>query len=168
MYCDSFFSVNTGFYFFSALLQANASILAITGVYAIFKIQASQGIIEVIWKLINRGFSEAADIYKLDRLLNDPVINEKEIESIVGKYGLETFWGKWYEVALSIYYLKQSIKLPLILLCLGILLNMVGIIFSNYLHLSGVWTECSFVFGVAIFEIYIIYKVVQSILHYLK
>ena len=39
---DCFFSENTGLYFFSALLQANAAILAIVGVFMIFRLQSYQ------------------------------------------------------------------------------------------------------------------------------
>jgi hypothetical protein len=52
------FSESTGFYLYSSLLQANAAILSILGVFTIFRVQSIQAAIDIIknaW-IMPRGF----------------------------------------------------------------------------------------------------------------
>ncbi len=54
------FSESTGFYSYSSLLQANAAILSILGIFTIFRVQSFQSAIETIknsFILSRDGFS---------------------------------------------------------------------------------------------------------------
>jgi len=143
-----FFSDSTGLYLFSALLQANGAIIAIIGVFGIFRIQNLYQRIDYIKQIITqpvrhisyRGMSPF-DVDKFE----DMTVNSKEKECknhINSKRLLES----WILTEKKILVLKPIIINSTVWLSLGVIVNALCLIFSNPIHKIQ-YVEC-IVFGV--------------------
>ncbi len=155
-----FFSYSTGLYFFSALVQANASILAIVGVFMIFKIQSIQSSIDMIKNKLSKSIGPIA-VNKLEDLLNK--YNMKEFDD-KAKNILETpTCNYWKEKHNTIKNIKESIKTPTILLIFGTGICALFLMLANFIHSLGFHIESQILLSVLIFEFISLYTVYDAI-----
>jgi hypothetical protein len=142
----AFFSTSTSLYFFSAFLQANAAILSIVGLFIIFKIQSLQSLIDII-EFANSDLKEK---------------QKKYAKISYDKYTMKKL-SEWIEKENRIIDIKDMIKIPTILLSIGIITSGIGLIFSNFLHNSSFQYEASVLYSFLLYEIFTLYFVIKII-----
>lgn len=160
----NFFSEYTALYFFSALLQANAAIIAIVGVFFIFRIQTYQSSINSIKNyLFTDKFKNLQktiiDFYNFDIISQKEYFN-KEIGETSDLYHP---FKESINIFDKIDRIKYSIKKPTILLAIGILINSLGLFFANFIHNLGFIIEFKVLLIFLIYEIVIIFFVIKAI-----
>lgn len=160
-----FFSENSSFYFLSSLLQANASILSISGVFFIFRIQSLQSSIDIIKSSLmsDRGnISWPGDIVKFDNLL----LNDKESylkSEQKNKYILQSLID-WTSKEKLIHNIKKEIIIPTILIGTGIIVESICLFSANYVHVYFNLVEYYILFVNLLLELAIVFFVIKSIL----
>ena len=133
------FSANTGLYLFSALLQANAAIFAIVGVFGIFRIQSLQSKIEFFKQGLiqpkgrsNRTEMLSEDIIKFDNFnLKDKTnyIEDSKTDDI-----FKPLLRSWLNTETIIINFKSIIVSSMIYIGIGIIINTFFLINSNTIH----------------------------------
>ncbi|MCJ7791694.1 MAG: hypothetical protein MUP49_04740 [Dehalococcoidia bacterium] len=166
---SNFFSENSSFYFFSSLLQANAAILSIVGVFFIFRIQSLQSAVDIIKASLmsDRGHScQPAEIIKWDNYS----IEEKESQLKKGttSSSIRLSLQDWTSKERHIINLKKGIKLPSILLGVGIVLESMSLFSANYLHKYTPGFEYYISYINLVLELFIVFVVIKSIIDILK
>lgn len=165
----SLFSDTSALYFFSALLQANAAIIAIIGVFWIFKIQTYQAGVDSIKNAlsIERGITsnldvdpsiiskfESLDLSEKTSYMNQEILNDS----------LRSLLQSWVRNEESIDNLKSGIRIPVILLAVGIVFNAFGLVIANLIHQVGHIVELIVLLLVLLYEFLIVGVVVNTIL----
>ncbi len=124
-------------YFFSAVLQANAAILSILGLFAIFKIQNLQASSANIRNfLISEGgrFLQLGAIIEFD--IKSTVDKKKYLESSNNLNSSRVqLLREWIRNDEQIRNISKSIKLPIFLLIIGIILPMFYLVLGDYLYI---------------------------------
>lgn len=166
---ENLFSDNTGLYFYSALLQANAAILSIVGVFYIFRIQSNQNSIDSLKSplLADQGkFSWPKTIMDFESLS----IKKRKIEIEERKHPEQILpqLTRWTNLEEQIITIKSSIAFPTCLLSLGIIFYAVGILSANKVHKFVDNSEFQILYGSFLFELFTIYIVVKAILRAIK
>ncbi len=133
------FDVNTGLYLFSALLQANAAIFAIVGVFGIFRIQSLQSKIEFFKQGLiqpkgrfNRTEMSSEDIIKFDEFTLEEkadYIKNSEIDD-----NFIPLLRSWFNTETIIINFESIIIISMIYLGIGIIINIFFLIYSNTIH----------------------------------
>lgn len=161
----SVFSANTGLYFFSALLQANAAILSIVGVFYIFKVQSIQNTIHFIKSsLLTDRFRDIvpAHLVQLSKLN----IDERRIKIAERGYSdaTKSQLFDWTNLDEKVLAIKDSIKLPSLLLVLGIAIFAIGLLSAHLVHSAGLFIEFRFLYLCFLYELVCLYFVLDAIL----
>lgn len=163
---EGFFSDSTGLYFFSALLQANAAILAIVGIFVIFKIQSFESGIDVIKNALSaeRGISTTID--------SDPsIIVEYEWRSPddrrIFKQGIIDarvlrLLEDWDNKDEAINRIKSGLKYPSFILCLKIVFDAAGILIINGIHKFNNVGEAVIYLVFLAGQIYVFFVIIRS------
>ena len=126
------FTENTGYYFYSSLLQANAAIISIFGVFFIYKVQSLQSSISEIFNSICSINSMAMD-YALKFKVMDLDQKKNKLKDYNNENTGSKFYRQWYETEVN---LVKIIK-PSILLTTAIILQSIFLLLSNDIHLQG-------------------------------
>jgi hypothetical protein len=171
------FSESTGFYLYSSLLQANAAILSILGVFTIFRVQSIQAAIEIIKNsLISSPFeghySATEEMDEFDNFSLKEKINA--VKSGYGSHADGTYkniskpnlnhrYKNWTDNEEKIDKIKKSIKWPSILLAGSIIVLSVFIVLSKWIHCKGIKTELYFFAIILIFESLILFYILKYI-----
>ena len=163
---NKFFSDNTGLYFFSAILQANAAILSIVGVFIIFRIQSYQSPIDIIRNSFLIEFKKWTNPDWILDFDNSSLEGKKE-KFKNAKYDKDTMprLSEWIKNEEKILKTKSSIILPSLLLSSGAILSIIGLLLINHLHCSFENYEFHILYLFSIFEITTIVSVVKTILN---
>jgi len=150
------FTNSTGLYFYSALLQANAALVAIIGLYTIFRIQSINSIIESIKSsLIAEGSSFRKEVTKFDTMnLNDKKKRVKEV--FTDTTGISLAYRRWLKLELLNSDYKKSMVYPAILFGSAIILNAMLLFLSSSIHLYNSTIEIICAAIVLIYEIVLI------------
>lgn len=151
----------TSIYFYSALLQANAAILAIVGVFGIFKIQSIQTKIDSMknWISSNTGW-EPDNMDDFDKKTTG---EQKNQISNIHESPLNGILTNILEYNDEIIIIKPMIISSSKLLGFGIILDAIGIICSKLIHNSSFVLEFVVLVLVLLFHIYLILKTVERI-----
>jgi len=161
------FSENTGLYFFSALIQANAAIFSIIGVFYIFRLQSIQSAISDIFNALyneNINIREYAEQFKNKNSDDKKLfVNKLSVEDPISNY-----YKNWLEYELEQNDIKDKIKNPLITTVILIVLQIIFLIISNGIHSSGIWFESISYLLIGLFQIYVLVIVVNSIISIIK
>jgi hypothetical protein len=168
-YFPNFFSDNSSFYFYSSILQANAAIFSIVGVFYIFKIQSLQSSLDIIKTgLMNDQGRNSwpQEIMEWDRLpldekeskINDGTANKHILKSLI-------FWATTER---KIYTFKKVIIFPSVLLAFGILLESLSLFSAYYVHSQFEMIEFYISFTNLVVEFFIIIYVIKTILSFFK
>ena len=90
---ESIISDTVGLYFFSAVFQGNMALIALSGVFTIFKVQQLnneiQNIENIVKSYVRNSFSSS---YDHSRLMQEPALNYKDISELPNK--LEELYEK--------------------------------------------------------------------------
>ncbi len=157
------FSNSTSLYFFSAILQANAAIIAIVGVFGIFKIQPFQSGIETIKFSLSMERGITTGFWDVDpsiiSIFNPLNIEEKykfmneKVRSSVAREILEN----WINVEKDILTFKTTLINPILLISIGIVLGAFGLILANTIHNLGAIVEFLVLLIGSLFQCLIVY-----------
>jgi hypothetical protein len=118
---DFTISESTFYYLFSSLLQANAAILSIVGVFIIFRIQNIQSSIDIIKQslMADQGrFIWPSTVLQFE----NQSLEQKKTSQIITNPNLLYQKDKWIEKEELIYKIRRDFKLPLIYLAIGIII----------------------------------------------
>ncbi|OGU33642.1 MAG: hypothetical protein A2068_10190 [Ignavibacteria bacterium GWB2_35_6b] len=162
-----FFSENSSFYFYSSILQANAAIFSIIGVFFIFRFQSLQSSIDTIKSSLisDQGRkSFPSEIVEFDNLqlcekrekINNGSVNKAIIKSL-------SLWTEREEYLASF---KQLIKKPAYIITCGIFLESISLFTVNFVHTYYKTLEYYIGFTNLLMEIIIILYVLKTILSF--
>ena len=156
------FTENTGYYFYSSLLQANAAIISIFGVFFIYKVQSLQSSISEIFNSICSINSIAMDYARKFKLMNLDQKKDKMKDYNNENTGSK-FYRQWYENEVSLVKIKEKIVKPSILLTTAIILQSIFLLLSNDIHLQGgIYEVISFLLTI-IYESYVLILLSKTI-----
>ena len=156
------FTENTGLYLFSSLIQSNAAIISIFGVFYIFRLQSLQSAISEIYESlcnINTAIKDAAREFRHLSLgkKKTKIDSYREDNEIVIEY------KKWYEYEKSFNTIKILIKKPTVIIITLISIQIVFLVFSNNIHMLGVVYELISFILIAVFQIYVLVLLCKTI-----
>lgn len=160
--CPSF-SEYTGLYFFSTLIQANAAIFSIVGVFYIFRLQSIQS---AIANIFNALYNEDPNIRRMAQEFNIKIIEDKKsyVESISGNDYISNYYKNWLNYELDLNDIKIKIKQPLVTIMVLIIFQILFLLITNGLHTLGFLYEMIAFIIVTLFQIYVLINVVSSII----
>ena len=162
------FSENTGLYLYSALLQANAAILSLIGIYYIFKIQSLKLELEALKNYVfhNSG-STAAKSYYYNFNMTDLTGKKNILEKIIETKQLDkdpyNKFPTWFKIEIDIAFITKSVKFPSLLLAISIMLYAVCIVFAYQIHLQKSSYEIISFTVVLLVELYTIIMIIRGI-----
>jgi len=166
---SNFFSENSSFYFLSSLLQANASILSITAVFFIFRIQSLQSAIDIIKNSLMSDRGQSSHPEEIISFSNLTLIEKKSyLKSIEANKNILSTLQDWTNKEDSIDIIKREIKIPSILIGLGIIIEAICLFSANYFHVYNSEIEYYVLFINLLLEMFIIFKVIKSIFNALS
>lgn len=132
---------STGLYFYSALLQTDAAILAIIGLFITFKLQAIQStILTLRQRITNVIYAEniPADRIKIigqltdfDKYSPEEKIRFADQNKLIGLY---TYLQDEIPFHKKTFAMKNMAKIPLYFFSILLALNTIGIIFTSTIH----------------------------------
>lgn len=157
------FSSNTGLYLYSALIQANAAIFSIIGVFFIFRLQSVQSAITNIFNgLYNENIGVRQGAYKFKNMS----LEEKKIyiDSLSGDDHISNDYRTWFNYEEELEDNKSKIKTPLIVIAVLIILQIIFLVISDGINKLGFKYEISAFIIIVSFQIYVLSIVVNSIL----
>lgn len=160
----NFFSENSSFYLYSSLLQANAALFSIVGVFYIFRIQSLQSSIDIIKSglMTDRGRSSwPQEIVDWDVLSLEQ--KEEKINSGVANKYILSYLVIWTEKERNLHTFKQTIRFPSLLLATGILLESLSLFSASFIHNQHQLWEYYLSYTNLLFEFFIVVYVVQTI-----
>ena len=129
------FSQITGYYFYSSLIQVNAAIFSIYGLFIVFKIQICKSNIDTCKNLIFMRFNilkMISDFEKKNDQQKEEYIAEQARD--VANEPIAYQCRQWYENQKSIEKIQDSFKLPLILLITGMIIDAIVLIVMQFIQ----------------------------------
>jgi len=136
---EYFFSKNSGLYFFSSLLQADAAIFAIVGIFVIYKLQSVQSKIDSIRNYLLGQIGKTTDeleVQKFDELTTEQKMN---FEPSTDKLGL--LYNKWARLENANDFVKLVVRTPTLFIFIGLTFNSFGLTFASFIHNAGYCVE---------------------------
>lgn len=159
----------TGLYFFSALLQADAAILGILGVFIIFRFQTIQNHIQQLRTLlldrITPEGTRGAQVHYLSDIIFFERVTLKEKELFVKDRNFgdnHRLFVQWYNQEKEKVKIKNLIRLPVILLGIGLVLNMIFLSIAEIMYYSRIWFILIMVITIA-YHIFLFINLVKLI-----
>ena len=155
----SFFSESTSLYFFSTIIQANAAIISLAGVFIVFKIQGLQSSINVIRSsLYSESYYTTPDVVA--------EFDNKSLEKKKEKLSKQPFntprFHLWCNYLSEIDRIKSAIKLPAIISIISIVVFIVLLIFAYTIHNYGTACELIILVTSTLFEFMVLGIVIRS------
>jgi hypothetical protein len=149
---ENFYSKSSSLYFFSALLQSNAAIISLFGVFIVFRLQSLQTSLDLLKNTLMQDGGKMIQpntVFRFDKMN----LNEKEerVNTESKDSPLRFSLQAWLDQEREIDNVKRSIKNPAISITITIImvLNILGLICSNYIHHKSMYlefyTHCVFV-----------------------
>jgi len=163
----SLFSEYTGLYFYSALLQANAAMLSIAGIFFIFKIQLlNNSLGESKTNLIqnrlpqNKGYVVEEFCTKTQEEQREKIDNWDPNSS----QDLLNGFKKIHTLVRQINKAKQKIKLPSFSILIALVLNIISLAFASYIHSTSQLFELITIVLTIIIELIVLFIIIKAIL----
>ena len=160
---------STGLYFYSALLQADAAVLAIVGLYITFKLQTIQLIInnlrERITAVLYQPENEEERVLSIRQLTTfDESLLDKKIElaELYKNKGLLNYLSDEIPYHKKLVAIKKEFIAPSYLIAILISLNIIGIIFSSTIHVFSYFFEIVVLVIVGLLHIFMFFLVVTK------
>lgn len=164
-----YFSESTSLYIYSSFLQANAAIIAILGLFIIYRIQSLQSSIDVIKSDIMRDrgmYSHPKTVLDFDLVSIEE--KEKKISALNPDHYYLLHYKIWVENLKSITQLKTLITFPTIFLTLAIIIDGVCLLFCSNLHYYHKMAEVSLAYSVILIHIILWVYICVSIIKVIK
>lgn len=163
------YSLDSGRYFFSAILQGNAAILSILGVFTIFKIQALHSNIDTLKasRLGDMGSSSTpTGIIEFDK----KSLEEKEIfvKNFNTSPMIKGVYESWLENEIIIDNILKNVKIPIILLIISILLNALLIILIDSVFILNTESIIQLYIFCIYYEFVILLELTKNIFNLIK
>jgi len=157
------FNESTGLYFYSSLLQADAAMISIVGLFLIYWIQSLENKISSV---MNSLTSQKIDrIDNINNFFSSDIKGQQEFfNSISGQTAPLPYYQKAISFKKKIVEIKASIKTPTILLTAGIGITALLLLSSNSLHVYHPKYELSFAIFTLFYHFLILFFVVRIIL----
>lgn len=157
------FTENTGFYFYSTLIQSNAAIISIFGLFYIFKLQSIRSTIEEHYNSmigVNIIVNEEVRKYRFSTMKEKKEIidNYPKNDDVLQKY------IKYYSLEESIVDIKQKMKFPTIAIIILISFETLFLLICSSIHNLGSFYEFIVFSVVLIFQVYILIVLGKAII----
>ena len=157
----SLFSDNTALYFYSALLQANAAILSIVGVFVIFKVQSLKSSIDIV-KSALMNYKSFVTQPMVINFANVSIEEKRKIASGADGY-IKPQYDDWIQKEIELSTTKSLIKVPTILLVVAIMLEALGLTTATFFHLCYPKIEFLLLCSNLIYEAFVLIFVVKGV-----
>ncbi|MDP2984079.1 MAG: hypothetical protein Q8O92_12210 [Candidatus Latescibacter sp.] len=166
------FSDSSSLYFFSALLQSNAAIISLVGIFVIFKIQSLQSKVEMIRNFLISNpnkYPHPKYVIEFDNLILEDKSKKIDNNTYIEQEH-KLYFNKWVEILKKIEEIKNKIKKPTILIVSSLIAFVFCLMFASSIHKLGVVFELVILSLSTGYEIYIVVVVFRTIsnLIYLK
>ena len=160
----NFFHETSSLYFFSALLQSNAAIFSIVGVFIVFKLQSMQTPIDLLKNSLMQDRGRIIQPITVSRF-DKKSLKEKDdyVNFMKDDQQLKYYLQNWVDQENKIDRVKSAIKSPAITITIVIILNILGLIFSNYIHSKNIYLELFILSIFVIIQIELLLLLVKSI-----
>lgn len=158
------FSEFTGFYFHSSLLQAQAAIFSIVGIFIVFKIQIIKSSIENCKQMLIALKVYPSTITEFE-LMDEKQRNDNYIKA--GKGSIQITFKRWDNYDKDIVLIRNNVIWPIICLIIGMVANTLGLILACFINKVFI-VELIVLSVIAIFFVYTLVIVYQSIIRILK
>ena len=157
------FTGNTGLYFYSALLQANAAIFSIVGVFYIFRLQSiNSAISEFFFLLTSQGSAIREEAIKFrNASTTDKEAKVKKLSMF--KDGITFEYSRWLILEKELLQLRKKYIPPITNLTFLIVFEIFFLLLSETIHNIGGCTEYLSYSIVSVFQIYILITMMFSI-----
>ncbi len=162
-------SIESGHYLYSALLQANAAILSIIGVFAIFKIQSLQSIIDTLKasRLPDPGISTTpTGVINFDKMTLVEKANHISTASI--NVTIKGVFESWLEKEIEIKKIIGIVKSPIIMLGCSIIAFALLIILIDTIYNLGTIAVLKTHIGMLYVEFIILVEIIRKILNIIR
>jgi hypothetical protein len=133
-----FFSDSSSLYFYGALVQANAAILSIIGIFVVFRIQSVRSSVDAVRSVLSADpgkFTAPAEIGRFDRMTLEEkhqwLTNKKARANPSPVLSHFEAWARYLD---QIRAIKSSARVPVMLFGITICLFTIGIFLANYIH----------------------------------
>jgi len=160
----NFFHETSSLYFFSALLQSNAAIFSIVGVFIVFKLQSMQTPIDLLKNSLMQDRGRIIQPITVSRF-DKKSLKEKDdyVNFMKDDQQLKYYLQNWVDQENKIDRVKSAIKSPAITITIVMILNILGLIFSNYIHSKNIYLELFILSIFVIIQIELLLLLVKSI-----
>ena len=160
----NFLDQSSSLYLYSALLQANASIIALIGIFFIYKFQAIQSDLNSTkGHLINKDRTSGM-VIRYDSFIKQNISGKKKKLIEYASDPLHDDYSEWYKRELEVVQLKTKIKFPIFFLAVILISNSILLLLSSFLH--NYYRTLEVVFGVSSLTLEIVIIIVISRLIY--
>jgi hypothetical protein len=167
-----FFSNNSAFYLYSALLQANAAILSIVAIFVIFRIQSLASAVDAKRSALSLDSGVHPSAHDID--LFDRISLEEKKKWIKGKRSdftatrLLPHFEAWLRYSEAIEKLKRHILLPTVVIGGSIVFFAIELLLASYLHSKAPVIEAVLMLLSVVIEFLCILIVARAILALLQ
>lgn len=155
-------------YLFSALIQANAALFALVGIFIIYKLQTLQSEIQSIRLYIIDASSNVAnsDYIMTKCLAFNEMFKEERIKCIkeLGDGIISKYFLQWHNILENISKIKTKIKIPTIFVVIQIIYNILFLAFP----VSNSLCQLLVVVLAVIFQIIILITITYQIFYIIK
>ena len=160
------FTDSSGLYFYSALLQANAAIIALIGLYTIFRIQVAYTTIESLKAFLLAEHSGIRDsALRFDSM--DFKEKTEQIKKYTGDDSLSKAYRRWHNQIELISQHKRGIIFPTVLLGIALVSDSIFLFLTSSLHHSDINIEINWAIANLIYEIFLVivisYRVIKLV-----
>ncbi|MBI4726447.1 hypothetical protein HY768_04345 [candidate division TA06 bacterium] len=151
------FSEITGYYFFSSIIQVEAAIFSIYGLFIVFKIQICKANIDTCKNLLFMKFNKLhmiSDFEKKNDSQKEEYITEKAKSAPDEPIAYQ--FRQWLDNQYSIAKIKSSFRSPLVLLITGMITDAVALIFMQTIQRLFILESILYAISLGIFIVAII------------
>lgn len=163
------FSEYTGLYFYSALIQSNAALFAVVGIFVIYKLQSLENMIDTMPTKLSYVFSGVVLHPKITefavggKVIRQNIISTYEATDNSTARNAVILFKRWMYLIEAIRPTKKKIKLPMLLMGIGIVLNSILIVLSEPIHNCLGYLEIVIFAAIIIYQSVIIYTIYRTI-----
>jgi len=163
---DIYFSDSTGLYFYSALLQANAAIIALIGLYTTFRIQSANSNVESFRNYFLAGNDVLRDLgFRFDEMTLKRKQNNLSLDTSTGIE--HRIFQRWYDNLILINKFKIGIILPTTLIAIALISDSIFLFLTTSLHTLDTnieikWAVLNLIYQI-ILVIVISYRVIKLV-----
>lgn len=164
-----YFTESTSLYIYSSFLQANAAIIAILGLFIIYRIQSLQSSIDVIKSDIMRDrgtYSHPKTVLDFDSASIDD--KGKKFTALQKDHYYLLHYKIWLENLKSITNHKTLITIPTLFLTTAIIIDAVCLLFCSNLHYYHKTAEVFLAYFVVLIHISLWIYISMSIIKVIK